>query len=610
MVLRVVIKKSFSHLFMIFIVALMFFQGILPVIGANNYLTNPVENDFPSNVKKVLENKMSLTAVNYQFIWNEFENIPTENKTNQIGDDSVYWGPDLGPYYNYTEMLNKIKWAASNFSELVSWFYIGKSTLNQDMVVVKITNNTIDDAGKKALLIVANHDGRDAMTSMTAMYLMDRIIFYYFLEQELMSKIFKEKIIYIIPSINPDVYKYIYINPWIQKNLRSIDDDGDGVLIDENETQDVDGNYHVDRYYRTVLGEYLFLGYEGYNLDGDQHLGEELIGEDLPGGVRLNRNYPVGWNSTSEKTWDKSSHVYAGEKPFSESETIALKNFVESRLDQFYLAIDLYTGFEAVVSPYIYKTALTKDETQLEYINTVFSTSSGIPSLSSSLLGYQGGTFVDWIYEEKGIYSLMVGMYNGELINASAGGYNIMRGVWDKYNCPADELMSRSSKIFSAVINLLQEDPAKLYNHAPEIKYLYPDGFEVFTKEIVNITWVVTDQENDTITIDLYYSPNNGKDWFEIASNLENNGKYYWNISSLENGAKYRIKLIAFDGLLTSEHVSRATFSIQIIEEATENQTLLWKIVSSPVTITSVLLLFGLSIIGTFVVLKRKKLVT
>ena len=50
---------------------------------------------------------------NYNWIWDEFYRAPR----NIIGEDVVFWGGDLGPYHNYTEMETKLFTLEANFPD-------------------------------------------------------------------------------------------------------------------------------------------------------------------------------------------------------------------------------------------------------------------------------------------------------------------------------------------------------------------------------------------------------------------------------------------------------------------------------------------------------------
>ncbi len=82
-------------------------------------------------------------------------------------------------------------------------------------------------------------------------------------------------------------------------------------------------------------------------------------------------------------------------------------------------------------------------------------------------------------------------------------------------------------------------------NQPPEITL----SVEIADEYTYSITWTASDNDGDTLTIDLYYDtdmdPDNGKTM--IVEELEDTGSYDWDISSMENG-DYTIYGVTMDG--------------------------------------------------------------
>lgn len=106
-----------------------------------------------------------------------------------------------------------------------------------------------------------------------------------------------------------------------------------------------------------------------------------------------------------------------------------------------------------------------------------------------------------------------------------------------------------TSTIFSIVNNAA--------NTPPTITILYPVGGETLNGK-VDIQWSASDPEGDEITIDIYYSKDNGITWTEIATGLANTGSYEWDTTTVEDGY-YIIKIKATDtNMLSSEDITAA----------------------------------------------------
>lgn len=83
-----------------------------------------------------------------------------------------------------------------------------------------------------------------------------------------------------------------------------------------------------------------------------------------------------------------------------------------------------------------------------------------------------------------------------------------------------------------------------IYN--PDAPVITSDAFtpEEFTEDL-EITWTATDADDDTLTIDIEYSPD-GTLWLEIAKDEENDGAYTLDTTTIEDGTYY-FRLAATD---------------------------------------------------------------
>ena len=145
------------------------------------------------------------------------------------------------------------------------------------------------------------------------------------------TKLVDTKTLYAKPHNNPDgASLYHYTAQTLRSTVRPYDSDGDG-LTDEDSGEDLDGdgfvrqmrqfvgagkgNAVVDerdpkgRLMRNVAqgqGDYLMLGAEGYDNDGDGRVNEDGIG-----GLDLHRNYPENWRPMTE---DTGPRLHAGRR--------------------------------------------------------------------------------------------------------------------------------------------------------------------------------------------------------------------------------------------------------------------------------------------------------
>jgi len=102
-------------------------------------------------------------------------------------------------------------------------------------------------------------------------------------------------------------------------------------------------------------------------------------------------------------------------------------------------------------------------------------------------------------------------------------------------------------------------------NNMHNVTVISPNGGETLNTSSANITWLATDPDNDSITIDIYLdedtNPLNGRD--VIASNLSNTGAYEWYVSGVPNGFYY----ISIDASV----LNKANDTIQTVTDASDN---------------------------------------
>ena len=144
----------------------------------------------------------------------------------------------------------------------------------------------------------------------------------------------------VAPAVNPDAVHHYLAEPhshWRPRfNYRPFDSDGDG-KIDEDPYEDIDGDGEIGLMYQPDDGgdytlkdgrlvraggqpRYKLIGREGIDNDRDGR-----FSEDSPGGVDLNRNFPVGFQSRN------SLGGWSGPSAASEPEAKAVVDFISKR---------------------------------------------------------------------------------------------------------------------------------------------------------------------------------------------------------------------------------------------------------------------------------------
>ncbi|MCK4614982.1 MAG: hypothetical protein KAU14_09275, partial [Thermoplasmata archaeon] len=126
------------------------------------------------------------------------------------------------------------------------------------------------------------------------------------------------------------------------------------------------------------------------------------------------------------------------------------------------------------------------------------------------------------------------GSYDWDTSDVDEGNYYI-HGIADDNNG------SQSSDYSNGKVSITHYSPPPPTNHAPQIEITEPDGNDDEADETFTIQWTASDEDGDTVTIELYYdtdtNPDNGKTL--IASDLSNTESYDWDTSEIDEGEYY-----------------------------------------------------------------------
>ena len=196
-----------------------------------------------------------------------------------------------------TEILKKIVKAYPGLARLES---IGKSYEGRDLWCIAITDYSKGEAAKKpGMYIDGNIHSNEVQGSefamYTAWYLTEN-----FNDNSFIKELLADKIIYIVPTINPDARDAFFKKPNNPNSPRSgvvpVDNDMDG-LVDEDGYDDLDGDGNIVQMRRKnpngrykidptnpnrmialgpdEKGDYELLGLEGIDNDGDGQVNED-----------------------------------------------------------------------------------------------------------------------------------------------------------------------------------------------------------------------------------------------------------------------------------------------------------------------------------------------
>ena len=248
-------------------------------------------------------------------------------------------------YYDADEIHAHFDRLIEAFPELASYEVIGHSTLGRELRVFTLNDPATGPAGDKpAMWIDGNVHGNEIQGAEAVLYTA-----WYLLENhghlDRVTELLGGSAFYLLPMVNPDGRAAWFAEAHnahsSRTGLQPIDDDGDG-RFDEDPPDDMDGDGHIVsmRKYapgegthrvsaddprvmervppndKGIRGDWLLLGSEGIDDDGDGR-----INEDGLGGYDMNRAWPSLW---------QPGHVQygAGPYPLYWPETRAIAEFL------------------------------------------------------------------------------------------------------------------------------------------------------------------------------------------------------------------------------------------------------------------------------------------
>jgi hypothetical protein len=229
--------------------------------------------------------------------------------------------------------------AHPKFARLVS---IGKSYGGRDIDCLIIHNpDTGPESGKAGMYIEANIHGNEIQGGEVSLYTAWYLLEHYGRVDKI-TRLVDERVFYILPVVNPDGRDYFMHGSGANSRTGHVpvDDDNDG-LFDEDGPDDLNGNGVIEQIRKYVpgqgthrksaidprimepvpqgeVGDYIMLGQEGIDNDGDGR-----VNEDGPGSYDPNRNWASNW---------QPNYIQGGsmDYPFQLPEARAVNDFLMS----------------------------------------------------------------------------------------------------------------------------------------------------------------------------------------------------------------------------------------------------------------------------------------
>ncbi|XP_034950230.1 carboxypeptidase B-like [Chelonus insularis] len=244
-------------------------------------------------------------------------------------------------YPRYAEISQYIKRVVTENSKKASLESFGKTYEGRDLYVVKISSG---GSNKPIILIDAGIHAREWISPTTALYAIHQLLY-----NQSNAYLYQNVDWYIIPSINPDGYEYTHTSYRFWRKTRSVKND------------------------------------------------MNCIGTDA------NRNFDYKWMTVGASSYP-CSETYAGPKPFSEVETQALRDLVESLQGNVKVYLTLHSYGQYLLHPWGWTSALPSNEPTLrsvglkaaQAIAQIYDTRYTVGSSTNVLYAAAGGSD-DWV---------------------------------------------------------------------------------------------------------------------------------------------------------------------------------------------------------------------
>jgi len=269
---------------------------------------------------------------------------PTAVEAQQRGSDPEHrldftWDRWL----DHDEIGERMQLMASTWPDFLELEAIGTSYGGREMWLMTINNpRTGEEHEKAGMFIEANVHGNEIQGAEVSLYTIWYLMENYGRIDEV-TRLVDERVFYILPTVNPDGRDYFLdgTGSGARTGHVPVDSDGDG-LFDEDGPNDLNGNGVIEQIRKHVpgqgthrisadnprileavppgeWGDWVLLGSEGLDDDGDGR-----VNEDPVGGYDPNRNYGSDW---------QPNYVQGGsmDYPFQLPEARAINDFMMER---------------------------------------------------------------------------------------------------------------------------------------------------------------------------------------------------------------------------------------------------------------------------------------
>ncbi len=247
---------------------------------------------------------------------------------------------DFNRWHDTAELQADMKALEKAYPKFLKYISLGKSHGGRDIAAMIVNNpDTGPDTSKPAMYIEANIHGNEVQGGEVCLYTIWYLMEHYGKVDQI-TKLVDERAFYIVPTVNPDGRDFFMHGSGADSRTGQVpvDNDGDGQL-DEDGPDDLNGNGVIEQIRKYLpgqgthrknatdprimepvpagqTGDYILLGQEGLDNDGDGR-----VNEDGLGGYDPNRNFASDW---------QPNYIQGGamDYPFQLPEAKAVRDFL------------------------------------------------------------------------------------------------------------------------------------------------------------------------------------------------------------------------------------------------------------------------------------------
>ncbi|MDP7006075.1 MAG: M14 family zinc carboxypeptidase [Phycisphaerales bacterium] len=379
-----------------------------------------------SVVRFAIKNKIEFKVIetNIDKRLDEFEREREESRKRGIGG----WYSD---YKTWDEVNARLQSISLSAPEITTTFIVGSTHEGRDIHGIRITAPG-DTTGRKQVLFNGCQHAREWIAVMVPVYVAENIVNGWFNDPAIQSYLESTEVI-VVPIVNPDGYEFTYASGG-------------------------------DRFWRK-------------NRRNNSGFCE---------GVDLNRNWDYQWNGGDSTSNDTCSDVYVGPAAFSEPETQAMRDLINT-LPNLVSHIDFHNYSQLILEPW------ASSNTPPPRVNIVKALSS---QMSDAILSVHGETYVagtggDLLY-------LADGVFPDWTTNAGSLSYTIeLRPTGSPgFDLPPSEIVPTCEESFAAALTMLS------FVNKP-LSFSFPTGIPQFVDqgEIATFPMVIESIFEDGVDI-------------------------------------------------------------------------------------------------------------